>query len=327
MFIRFFKSNNASSYVFLPFIALAIWVFGFISPSVLPINHAMPLYELIAGIFVRIPLLNTFIAFLLVIAEAFLLNYIVTRNEVITKQSYLPALFYIVFMSNNNSMLMLHPPLLANLFLLLALNKLLNSYRKDIAFSQAFDAGMFVSIASLFYFPCIIFLPLLGIGLIILRPFIWREWVISFIGVVIPYLFVIAYYFYNDTLNYLWYDKFFFPILGEKPGLNFPKAFYFMLGIASLIILFSLGKILGALNSGAQKSKKGVLLLIWFFILSGLSLFIAPEISTKYFGLMAVPSSVFCAYYFVNIKKQWWAELLFLLLLASVFVNLIVLYF
>ena len=327
MFIRFFKSNNASSFVFLPFIALAIWVFAFIAPSVLPVKHTMPLYELIAGVFTRIPRLNTFIAFILLMGEAFLLNYIVTKNEVLTKQSYLPALFYILFMSNNNAMLTLYPPLFSNLFLLFAFNKLLSSYRKDIAFSQAFDAGLLVSIATLFYFPVVVFLPLLGIGFILLRPFNWREWVISFIGVIIPYLFVITFYFWNDTLDYLWYDKIFFSVLHEKPNLDFPKSFYFMLGIGWLIVLFSFGKILGSLNSGAQRSKKGVVLLIWFFIFSGLSVVIAPEISTKYFVPMAIPTSVFCANFFLNIKKQWWAELLFLLLLASVFVNLIGYYF
>ncbi len=327
MFIRFFKSNNASAFVFLPFIAFAIWVFGFIAPSILSIKYTMPLYELIAGGLIRFPWLNTFIAFLLITSEAFVLNYIITKNEVLTKQSYLPALFYILFISNNNAMLTLYPPLFANLFLLFAINKLLSSYRKDVAFSQVFDAGLLVSIATLFYFPSVIFLPLLGIGFILLRPFNWREWVISFIGVIIPYLFIITFYFWNNRLNYFWYNKLFFPVLKEKPSLDLPKSFYFMLGIGWLIVLFSFGKLFGVLTSGAQKSRKGIVLLIWFFIFSGLSVFIAPEISTKYFAAMAIPTSVFCANFFLNIKKQWWAEFLFLLLVAAIFVNLIGYYF
>lgn len=327
MFIRFFKSNNASSFVFLPFIAVAIWVFGFISPAVLPVKHTMPLYELIAGIFVSLPWLSTLIALLLIISEAFLLNYIVTKNEVLTKQSYIPALIYIVFMSNNNAMLMLYPALFANLFLLFAVNKLLNSYRKDVAFSQAFDAGFLISIASLFYFPTIIFFPLLGIGLLLLRPFNWREWAISFIGVIVPYLFTITFYFWNGTLDYLWYDKMFFPILRDKPNLDLPQSFYFMIIMGWLIILFSFAKIMGGLNTGSQKTKKGIVLMIWFFIFSGLSVSIAPEVSTKYFVAMAIPTSVFCANFFVNLKRAWLAELLFLLLLASVFVNLVGYYF
>ena len=197
MFIRFFKSNNASALLFLPLIAVVIWVFGFIHPIILPVKHSMPLYELMAGIFVSIPWLSTLIGLILVIGEAFLLNFIVNENEVLEKQNYLPALFYIVFMSNNDAMLTLHPLLFGNLFILFALHKLLSSYRKDNAFSQAFDAGFLISIATLFYFPFVVFLPLLGVGLIIMRPFNWREWIISFLGASIPYLFVITFYFWK----------------------------------------------------------------------------------------------------------------------------------
>ena len=233
-----------------------------------------------------------------------MLNYIVTKNEILTKQSYLPALLYIVFISNNNEMLMLHPALIANLFLLFAINTLLSSYRKDTAFSQAFDAGFLVSIATLFYFPYIVFLPLLGVGFILLRPFLWREWVISFMGAIVPYLFVITFYFFYDTLDYFWYDKLFFPILREKINIPLPQSFYFMFGVSCLIVLLSFGRIFSGLNIGSQKTKKGIVLMIWFFIFSGLSVFLAPEVSTKYFAAMAIPISVFCAHFFVNLKRD-----------------------
>lgn len=323
MFIRFLKSNNASALLFLPAIAIVIWVFGFIHPFVLPVKHTMPLYELMAGSFTNIPWLSCLIALVLVIGEAFLLNYIVNENEVLSKQNYLPALFYIVFMSNNNAMLTLHPLLFGNLFLLFAIQKLLSSYRKDKAFSEAFDAGLLISIASLFYFPFAVFLPLLGIGLIILRPFNWREWLISSIGALIPYLFVITFFFLYDRLDYLFYDKMFYQFIREKPKLDFPKTFYFMISVGWLIILFSIGKIIVGVGIGSQRTKKSIIFLVWFFFLSAFSILLAPEISTKYFSAMAIPAAVFCSKYFANIKKEWWAEFLFLLLLSSLFVNLL----
>ena len=322
MFIRFFKSNNASALLFLPLIAIVIWVFGFISPTVLPVKHAMPLYDLIAGVFVNIPWLSITIGLLLVIGEAFLLNFIVNENEVLEKQNYLPALFYIVFMSNNDAMLTLHPLLFGNLFVLFALHKLLSSYRKDKAFSQAFDAGLLISIATLFYFPFVVFLPLLGVGLIIMRPFNWREWVISSFGALVPYLFIITFYFWLDKLDYLFYDKMFYQFIREKPISDLPKTFYFMLGIGCLVILFSIFKIIIGVGIGSQRTKKSIILLVWFLFFSALSILFAPEISTKYFSAFAIPSAVFCANYFANIKKEWWAEFLFILLISSLFVNL-----
>lgn len=323
MFIRFFKSNNASALLFLPLIAIVIWVYGFIHPTIPAIKHAMPLYELMAGILTNLPWLSTLTGLILVIGEAFLLNFIVNENEVLEKQNYLPALFYIVFMSNNDAMLTLHPLLFGNLFVLFALHKLLSSYRKDNAFSQAFDAGFLISIATLFYLPFVFFLPLLGVGLIIIRPFNWREWIISFFGAAIPYLFVITFYFWNDRLDYLFYDKMFYQFIREKPVVVFPITFYFMLGIGWMVILFSILKIIQGVGIGSQRTKKSIILFVWFLFFSAISILLAPEVSTRYFSALAIPSAIFCANYFTNIKKEWWAEFLFLLLLASLFVNLL----
>ena len=173
----------------------------------------MPLYEILAKPLNNFHYLATLIAFILIVCEAFLLNYIVNENEILTKPSFLPALFYIVFMSNDSTLLMLHPLLFANFFLLLAINKIISSYRKDNAFSNAFDAGILLSLSTLFYFPCIVFLPILGIGFILFRPFNWREWIISFIGILLPYSFVFTYYFWNNLLGDWLNIKLFFPDL------------------------------------------------------------------------------------------------------------------
>lgn len=327
MLIRFFKSNNVSALVFLSLIALVLWVLRFIFPVTFPAQHTMPFYSFLADILVNLPRLSTLLALLLVVSEAFLLNYIINENRILTNQSYLPALFYILFMSNDSSMLMLHPPLCANFFILLAIHQLINSYRKDKAFSEVFDAGFLISIATLFYFPYMFFIPVLGVAFILLRPFIWREWIISFLGLAVPYCFVIVYYFWNDALTYLWHEKIIYHVIPTAHSTSFPKSFYFLIFIGSGIILLAMSKLFGGLTGGSQKSKKSLILLIWFFCLSGLLLFFLPEISFICFSAITIPVSVFCANYFLNIKKEWWAELLLLLLFSSISINLLVFFF
>ena len=323
MIIRFFKSNNAAGLFILPLIAIATWTFGFVTPDDVPVKHAMPLFELTGAPLAAISWLATLTAMVLVLAGAYSINYIVNENEVLTKKTNLPALFYVVFMSNNISMLELHPLLFSNLFLLFAINKLLSSYRKDLAFSQVFDAGLLVSTASLFYFPSVVFLPLIGIGLILFRPFNWREWVISFIGVIVPYIFAVTYYFWNDTLDYLFYDKMFFPIIFKAPVTGLSQSFYFLLTVGWIIVLFSFGRLFSGLGGGSQKTKKSLVLMLWMFVFSGLSVFLAPEISTKYFSAMAIPVTVICSNYFIRQKKELWGEILFLIFLAAIFVDLL----
>lgn len=322
MFIRLFKSNSVVSLIALPLLAAIIWLFGFIHPSVLAIEHSMPLYELFASALVSSPALSVFVAFLLIVGEAFLLNYIITQNGVLPKQSYLTALFYVIFMSNNPEMLMLHPLVFANLFILLAFEKLISSYRKDVAFSESFDAGILLSIAALFYLPCVVLFPLLGVAFIIFRPFNWREWLISFFGVLMPICFVVSYYFWFDKLDDLWFDKIMLTIVSKQAKVYVPGSFYFMIITGWLVVFFALIKTVGGLTSGSQKSKKTMVFFIWLSLFGVASIIIAPEISTKYFSIVAIPTSVFCANYFITQKKEWYGELLFLLLLGSLFFNL-----
>jgi hypothetical protein len=323
MFVQFFKSNNASAYIFIPLIAIALWVFGYIHPvDIPPIKHAMPLYELVVRPF-STGWLNITIALILVIAEAFLLNQIVNQNEVLTRPSFLPALLYIIFMSSNKAMLVLHPLIFSNFFLLLAINRLLDSYRKDKAYSQFFDAGFLIAIATLFYFPSIVFFPLLGSALIILRPFNWREWIISFTGSFIPYLLIGTVYFLRDSLDYLLVDKMLFYFSKQLHFGTLSNSFYFTNSIQLGILILAGARLFTGLNSGPQKTKKGIVLLIWFLLAGIASIAITQEVSTSCFAALAISASVFYAHYFMNLKRSWLAEVLFLLFLGSIIINLI----
>ena len=264
----------------------------------------------------------------MVIAEAFLLNFIINENEILNKKFFLPGIFYVLFMCSNNAALWLNPLIFANLFILFAIQRLLNAYRKEKAFSQVFDAAFLISVATLFYLPCIVIYPLLGVALLLLRPFNIREWIISLIGIIVPYIFVITFYFLKDIHFYTFIVnklQLIFSQTNSNFALNNP--YIVTLGIGITIILLSFGKLFSNLNNGSQKAKKGILLLLWLFMLSLISVFITTNAPLDYFGALAIPAAVFSANYANNVKKQWWIELLFLLFLLSVFVNLSLYYF
>ncbi|MCE9540661.1 MAG: DUF6427 family protein [Bacteroidetes bacterium] len=321
MLIRFFKNNNPSSFILLPLFALVLWIIGFFLAQNAAVTYHMPLYQTITKPLNNFHLIGTLIAFLLIISGAFLLNFIVNKYEILTKPSFLPALFYIVFMSMDIAMLTMHPFVFANIFIMLAIFKLVSSYQKDTAFSNAFDAGFLISLSTLFYFPSIVYIPILVIGFLLFRPFNWREWIISLLGIIGPYIFVFSYYFLNDTLDNWQNITAFFPDLPEQQKQVIPGSFYFMIGICVLILLFSFKKIFTGFYESSQRNKKGISLLVWLAVFASLSLFIAPQLYIQNFSALAIPASVFCANYFLKIKKQWWGELLFILLLSSIFIH------
>ena len=319
MVVGFFKNNSPVSYIVLPLFALIFWAVGFFV-SHTSWDSGMPFYNAAISWFSGAGRLATVLACVLMIAEAFLLNFIVNENEILTKPSFLPALFYIVFMSSDTAQLTLYPLLFANFFILLAIHKLVSSYRKDTAFPNAFDAGLLLSVATLFYFPCVVFFPLLYVGFVLFRPFNWREWVISLIGVLVPYTFVFTYYFWNDMLSHLWDIKLFYPN-PQRSQLATSEGFYIMLGTSLLIILFSFGKLFTGFSEASQKNKKGIQLLLWLSGLGLLSMFLTPEITLRNFSVLAIPAAVFCSNYFLKMKRSGWGEVLFVMLLIAVFIN------
>lgn len=322
MLIGFIKHNRAVSIVLLPVALISLWVFGFFHPVVPLTDHAAPLYVLLIGEISRFPFLLTLTSAILILGEALLIYHIIEKNEITGTKSYLPSLVYIILMSLQPEMLSLHPIVIANLFMLLALHKLMQTYRKETAYSEAFDTGFFISLAALCYIPSLIFILLLWIGLIIIRPFIWREWVISLIGLILPWIFLIMYYFWNSKLNVLRYDAIYYTLMTTQKSFDalvFSFSEYLQIALLLVAAFFSSGRFLNDLNKSTVQSRSNLLLLLYFFIFAFISIFIAPSYSISYLSFLSIPFSVFFSNFLLFAKKEWIAEILFLLLIISVF--------
>ncbi|MBI4947413.1 MAG: hypothetical protein HY840_13555 [Bacteroidetes bacterium] len=324
MLIGFIKHNRAISIVLLPIALICLWVYGFIHPIAPLTEHAAPLYKLLTAGIAQYPLLLTLISFLLVFCGAVLINHLVERNEIVATQTYLPALVYVVLMSLQPEMFSLHPIVIANLLMLFALNKLMQTYRKETAYAEAFDTGFLISIASLFYIPSGIFILLLWIGLLIIRPFIWREWIISLIGLILPWTFLVFYYFWNNTLDALKYEVFYYTNIAPRKSFSvfvFSYYEYLQMTLLMVAVFFSAGRFLKDLSKSTVQSRSNLLLMLYFLILGFASIFIAPSYSTIYLSFLAIPFSIFFSSFLLFAKKEWIAEILFLLLILSNFVN------
>ena len=324
MLINFIKHNRAISIFFLPVAIAAFWIYGFINPFVPNVEYATPMFKAIISRLKDYPFLLTIISSVLIISEAVFINYLVRKNEIIDTTTYLPALVYIVLMSLQPEMLSLHPIVLANFFLLFALYKLMQTYKQETAYSEAFDTGLFISMASIFYMPSVIFVFILWIGLIIIRPFIWREWIISIMGFATPWIFVAFYYFWTNSLGELQTDiisNTFFLQEKSSKSISLSLNNYLQLGILILIAGFAIGRFLIDLGKSTVRIRNNNFLLVYFSILSVITIFIAPAYTILFLSFLSIPFSIFISGYFLLAKKQWIAEILFLLLIISVFIN------
>lgn len=320
MFISIFKNNQPLSLIVFSIIFIGLWIPAFIYVGPIPYNNTMPLYEFYARGGNAFPLFHTLFAIVLIVGEGFLLNYFVNMFEIMAKKTYMPAIFYCLLMSSCQSMLKFYPLLFSNLFILLALLKIGHSYRENEAFSSFFDASLFIGIASLFYFPSIIIFPLIWVALIVIRPFVWREWVISLIGVSLPYLFTLMYYFWFDKLNYLLYDKIFFPSSDVILNLSSQRESFIAVAVMLIILLvLSLLRLMIGWPVNTILSRNLLVVLLWLLGLSLLSYTMAPLFNIRYLATAAIPLAVLIANYFLMSKRVWIAEVLFLCFVGALF--------
>jgi hypothetical protein len=299
-------------------------MYGFLNPVVPLTEHAAPLYKLLISWISPYPFLITLISFILILCEALLINYIVEKNEIINTTTYLPALVYIILMSLQPEMFSLHPIIIANLFILLALHKLMQTYRRETAYSEAFDTGFYISLACLFYIPTVVFIFLLWIGLIVIRPFIWREWVISLLGLALPWTYLIFAYFWDEKLDMLQYDALYYTLIAPGKSfstIKFSISNYMQLAVLVVSAFFTAGRFMRDFSKSTVRSRSNLLLILYFFIFSIISIILAPKYSIAYLSFLSIPFSILFSSYLLFAKKEWIAEILFLLLIISAFVN------
>lgn len=117
------------------------------------------------------------------LSSFFLVNFIVKKNG-LTKNSSYAILFFLLFfllfpVAFTNSNL-----LLANFFLLLSMRRLISLQTLKAPKEKIFDASMWIFIASLFHFWCILFILLVYISIIFHVSRDYRNWLLPFVAFV-----------------------------------------------------------------------------------------------------------------------------------------------
>ena len=149
-------------------------------------------YEFHVAETTKIPLsLLSKIGFLcLVLATLFTANFITVKNG-LSKDSAYPIVFTLFFLLFSPSIFNNINLLIANLFVLLAIRRLLSLQTLKFTKEKIFDASLWVFVASLFHFWAILFIILVFLSIITNAARDYRNWFLPFIaffGVLALYL-------------------------------------------------------------------------------------------------------------------------------------------
>ncbi|HEX7366308.1 MAG TPA: DUF6427 family protein [Pelobium sp.] len=263
------------------------------------------------------PLANILIATLTMFVQAMVFNQIINKHAVLGKSTFLPAASYIVICSVFTPFLSFTPPLLCNFFLLFIFNKILVEYKNSNSIAAMFDLGLIVALGTIFYFPFVGFLILLWIALLLFKPFYWREWASVLVGFLTLVFVLGVYYYWNNKL--MDFVEIWKPLSTKLPiYIDIQVLDYVVLLPIVVCVLLSMYY----LNQNFFKSyvlvRKSFQLAVAIFFTAILTFYLQPGFRVNHLLLSALPVSVSLSYYFVNAKKRWVYESLFIAIIAAI---------
>ncbi len=301
-------------------ISIIVWLDGFITPveMIVP-NNTSPLYEIIYKLLSPFPFWSSILAFFIMLIESLLITNLLSEQKLIPRNTFLTAFLFIIFAAFNPAMLCLNPVFISYLFLIPAVAFIIKMYVGKESLIYCFNASLLTGLASLVYFPTLYFLLVIWLGLYLFSIFKWREWLVSFIGITIPYIFLFVFYFWFDQLHaHLQdYHEFIVIYLGLNFSLSdeqsvFLSIFSIYLGF---LVLLSIIKGILSMNEKTISLRKLSSFFIYFLLFSQIVFFMRDTNNIVLKSLQILPLTIVLSLYFSNIKRTFISELLFSLLI------------
>ncbi len=304
--IRFFKTLQPATLFFVPLVILAFWIRNIFHANPVTDNNSLPLWDVAASFFSVFPsAVNFLILSALISFQAIYLNLMINRHEVIYKNTFLPSFMFAVLISSTPSFMQFHPVHLVNLLMLFILNRAFTLFKNDSPVSALFDCGFLSGIAALIYFPAVIILPFLLITLIILRPFKIKEWLITIIGIILPYFFLSVFLFWNHNIAGFWklYIGMFYDLSPHLTIQPYPAVTVLCIYLLVLLV-YSLVKLRLNYRKNIIRTRSNEQVIFLLLITGAGWLLLSEKIDIIHFGFLMIPLSIFCSYLFISAGKR-----------------------
>ena len=320
MIIRLFRTHqNVQLLVFL-LAALLLWGDGFYRQQA-PVETGLfsPFYTLVFGWAFPWPWFTVVLAFLMVVGGAYLFNLILVEEGMSPRNTFLPAVLYLLFFSFSPGLLKLHPAIPANLLFLLALRMILKSRHFETAYAQTFSAAILISLASFFDIYYSIFFFVIWVSLVLYRSYTWREWIISFLGLITPYFYLACYYFFTDQLFPAGrlYAGFLSSLRPLAADYHFPVPLYVVWGWLALFVVIAFFKLLSTQSERVIQLRKAFMIIVWTYLLGVAAAVWVPQQVETNLALTFLPSAVFLASWMQSVKRSYFIEGMFWVLIAG----------
>jgi len=316
MIIKILKNNRSYNFILILILIGILGFHSFLKPEVSQFfeeGNQMPLYILMT----RWIESNVFVTFLFPVIFIFLISLLLLRLNatflVIQEKTFLIPYIFIIILGGFVFLHTMQPVYFGLLFLLFSLNRIFSACTKDSGgLSCAFDAGFYIGVGSLFYFPLIFYFFVVWAGLFKIHGQLQgRYFLLSLIGTLLPWIMIFSYYFFTDTqsvFNHIVYQNFYASACRQVN--EFP--YYVYIGFMFLLSVISGFFLLSHVNSQKVVTRKYYGILFWILIVSIAIFLLVPSVSGEIMLIMSLPLSFLFANFMVSIRKELFGDIILL---------------
>lgn len=322
------KSGTFIQFTIFTVILVMIWIPAFVNPLP-PVQTPSdgPLYTLLVNNWLhQFTILTVAIALLLVVSQALILFYVYQANGFFGRSNFLPAIIILLAYSWNSNFQTLHAVLPAGIFIIIALHSIMVMYGRQAAFHQVFIAAFSIGIASLFYIPLAYLLLMIWFTLITYRISTWREYAVSIIGYILPFIYYISWLFWDNNLQQGLQH-----LSGSLVNLILPPRVSMIntiwLSVSAFILAITMIAVLNLMNDKLISLRRRSWVLFNFSFTAVIAILLAgwPILSANY--LFVIPLSFFLTGSVSLLKRPFWFEmfaLAYFLLFVSMRIYLVI---
>ena len=313
MLLKLFKANYFYNFILFPLVGVLLLLGSFISGEAFPANACVNTTPICQFIY-QSGISNTgaiVLNFFFVLIICLLLLHINAKFDFVKERTFLPVYLFLFIVYALPELHVIRPIFISAIFILLSIRSIFLSFEKRAAITNAFDAGFLIGVAGIFYLSANLLIILIPFSIFILRNKIeWREVVLPFFGLLIPWILLFGYYFIWQDVSQL------FELIGNaltnlhksisgRPLVQIYFAFLLLITIlASIFILTQYGE----KNISTRRYFK---ILSLFFDASLLLIFI-PSVSYEIIVILAIPLTFLITNYLIFMRRRFWAELFFI---------------
>jgi Family of unknown function (DUF6427) len=244
-------------------------------------------------------------------------NLLCNRLDVFPDRNYIPGLIYVLFLNISFDCFTLSPPLMATTFIMMAFGTLIQQMGRQGATDEVFEIGFYLSIATLFHPPILMFVFWAIVSMTLFTGASFRQHALNIFGFLLPML-LTTLYFYLDGHIGSFARNFVAPVFEIRQyNLNDFRTLILTLFFPVLVGVLGFFKVVNHGRYTNFQTRCQQIMALWF-IAGILSIGLMPFIAPMQFIVFAPCITFFAVYFFTSFHKKWMSELLFIGLIALV---------